>query len=131
MAGMANTLSEQTWAMLGNQGLLTSSTYSAVGDKGTSPSEADILDEGTAATTTDYTVDMRIARYRQRDIDGVRIHEGDRMGRIPKTELTPVPTTRDYITVSSTRWDILNIDGRVNDVEWQFHLRRVSGALAV
>lgn len=127
--------STNTWQTMKAQGWLDAVTYTSSGtNPGTSPSETDLLDEGIVPTTTDYSVYMRVTRFRQEDLRRVfaqvKVKQGDRMARIPKAQLTPTPTDRDTITINGTAWDIVDINERVDEAEWQFIIRRASGAQA-
>lgn len=128
MTAVGTIHSAQTWRTMKAQGWLDIVVFTSVSSPSGMPTEADLLGTGASPTTTNFTVDMRITDFRQRDIDAPRIMQGDRLARVPKATLTPTPGTRDYLTIATVRWEIQTIIERLDQAEWQFHIRRGSGA---
>jgi hypothetical protein len=76
------------------------------------------------ANDTTYTVEAILTSYEQQDIDGISVFANDRKMLVPVNDLTPTPTLKDMITISSINWVIIGIKQDPALALWILQLRK-------
>lgn len=108
-----------TWPVLKAQGALTRVTYHS------EPSPVINYTTGVVTqTAADTAVDMLVAHFANREIDGVEITRDDELGILLKSDLATQPTDRDTVTLRAVEWSVKVLEETGNSSLWRVRLRR-------
>ena len=75
-------------------------------------------------STTNYPVEMLLTSFENKEIDNIVIMGTDRKAMIASRDLTPTPSLKDTITISSVTHEIINIRKDPADAMWIFQIRK-------
>jgi hypothetical protein len=73
---------------------------------------------------TEYSVNAIRDEYKFDDVDGVNIKPEDIKLLILNSELSIIPKEKDFITISSTRWNVVNWNIDPADAVWTIQVRK-------
>lgn len=107
------------WPVLKAQGTLTRGTYHSL------PSPTMNYTTGAVTqTAVDTEIDMLVARFTNREIDGMTILQSDELAMFLKKDLPTDPTDRDTVTLRALEWGVKVLEETGNRSLWRVRLRR-------
>ena len=123
MTTLGTRLIDELWPVFDAEGALSTVSYRSITEG--SVTSTDLITGGLTASGSTTTTGIKVIfkDFRSFEIDGVRVVQGDRRARFPKTVLSVTPTNKDQLVLGTTTYRVINVSEPVDGSSWDLHLR--------